>query len=162
GYFVSGAGDVNGDGFADVIVGAPYTKAGGGNRGEAYVVFGGPVRAGATLTLNNLGSNGFTLRGFEDGAKAGFSVGGAGDVNGDGVAGVIVGALNPKAGGSNRGEEYVIFGGPALAGGTLTLNNLGGNGFTLRGFEDGANAGFSVSGAGDVNRDGVDDVIVGA
>jgi hypothetical protein len=159
---VAGAGDVNGDGFMDVIIGAYGTDNGGNTRGEAYVVFGGSNRAGTTLTLNNLGTNGFTLRGFEDLARAGASVNGAGDVNGDGFADVIVGAHLTEAGGSNRGETYVIHGGANLGGATITLNNLGTNGFTLRGFEDSAIAGNSVSGGGDVNGDGFADLLVGA
>src|SRR5262249_17319130 len=136
GYSVSGAGDVNGDGFDDLLVGAAYADAGGNNRGAAYVVFGGNALAGGTLALDAPGAPGFTLRGFEDGAEAGRSVSGAGDVNGDGFDDLIVGAPNTAAGGTSRGAAYVVFGGNALAGATLTLDNLGAHGFTLRGFED--------------------------
>ena len=159
---VSGAGDVNGDGFADVIVGAPLTDAGGFNRGAAYVVFGGAGLGGSTLTLNALGTGGFTLNGFQDNARAGGSVSGAGDVNGDGFADVIVGAKFTFVNGNRTGAAYVVFGGAGLGGSTLTLNALGTGGLTLNGFENGAYAGWSVSGAGDVNGDGFADVIVGA
>jgi hypothetical protein len=162
GYSVSGAGDVNGDGFDDLLLGAPFTDAGGSDRGEAYVVFGGSGLGGGTLSLNALGSRGFTLRGFEDGAWAGFSVSGAGDVNGDGFDDLLVGADGTDAGGFARGEAYVVFGGSGLGGSTLSLNALGSRGFTLRGFEDRAYAGRSVSGAVDVNGDGFDDLLVGA
>ncbi len=162
GYSVSGAGDVNGDGFADIIVGAPNTNAGGTDRGEAYVVFGGAGLTSTTLTLSNLGTRGFTLRGFEDSAYAGRAVSGAGDINGDGFSDIILGAPNTNAGGANRGEGYVVFGGNSLANTTLTLSDLGTRGFTLSGFEDLASAGRSVSGAGDVNGDGFSDVILGA
>src|SRR5439155_1684477 len=111
GRSVAGAGDVNGDGFADLLVGAALTNAGGTDRGEAYVVFGGSNLGGTTETLNALGSGGFTLRGFENSAEAGFSVSGAGDVNGDGFADVLVGAYLTNAGGTDRGEAYVVFGG---------------------------------------------------
>src|SRR5439155_1589780 len=94
----------------DVIVGADRTNVGGlGDRGEAYVVFGGSGLGGTAVTLNALGTSGFTLRGFEDSALAGSSVAGAGDVNGDGFADVIVGAPLTNAGGTDRGEVYVIF-----------------------------------------------------
>src|SRR5204862_62707 len=136
GRSVAGAGDVNGDGFADLIVGASGTDAGGRDRGEAYVVFGGTNLGGTTVTLNALGAGGFTLRGFEDGAYAGVGVAGAGDVNGDGFADLLVGASFADASGSNRGEAYVVFGGTSLSGTTVTLNALGAGGFTLRGFED--------------------------
>src|SRR5262249_32049641 len=153
---------VNGDGFADLILGAPFTGAGGSKRGEAYVVFGGAALGGSTIALNNLGSQGFTLRGFEDSAFAGRRVGGAGDVNGGGLEGVLVGAPFTSAGGSCRGEAYVVFGGAGLGGATLPLNALGSQGFTLKGFQDYAFAGQSVGGAGDVNGDGFDDALVGA
>ncbi|MFL5340321.1 MAG: FG-GAP-like repeat-containing protein [Gemmataceae bacterium] len=162
GKSVSGAGDVNGDGFADMIIGAPYADAGGTNRGKAYVVFGGPNLGGTTVTLDSLDTGGFTLNGFEDSAAAGFRVGDAGDVNGDGFADVIVGAPYARGGGANRGEAYVVFGGKNLGGSTLQLNKLGDGGFKCQGFEDNASAGYSVSGAGDVNGDGFADVIIGA
>ena len=81
---------------------------------------------------------------------------------------MLAGAFGPAGGGLyppvnvfDRGEAYVVFGGSGLAGGTVTLNALGAGGFTLRGFEDNALAGVSVSGAGDVNGDGFADFIVG-
>src|SRR5207247_561797 len=129
GSSVAGAGDVNGDGFSDYIVGAPKTDAGGTDRGEAYVVFGGPNLGGTIPVLNALGTGGFTLSGFEDSALAGSSVAGAGDVNADGFADLIVGATSTNAGGTDRGEAYVIFGGPNLGGNVITLNNLGTGGF---------------------------------
>src|SRR5262245_23703026 len=78
GRAVAAAGDVNGDGFADIIVGANATNV---SRGEAYVVFGAPNLGGTATTLNNLGTAGFTLRGFEASASAAYSVSAAGDVN---------------------------------------------------------------------------------
>src|SRR5262249_1964295 len=156
-YSVSGAGDVNHDGFADVIVGAPFMAEGGHDRGDAYVIFGSANVSGS-LTVNNLGNMGLTLRGFEDSAAAGGPVAGVGDVNHDGFDDVAVGALTANVGGPKRGESYVVFGGSGLGGASLALNNLGSQGFTLRGFEDGAQAG-NVSRAGDVNGDGIADVV---
>jgi hypothetical protein len=83
GVSVSGAGDVNGDGYADVIVGAPGNAAAGSAAGGAYIFYGGPS-AGAVA--------GLTLTGEAANDNFGFSVSGAGDVNGDGYADVIVGA----------------------------------------------------------------------
>src|SRR5205823_4656350 len=69
----------------------------------------GSNKGGTTVTLNALGAGGFTLRGFENNARAGGSVAGAGDVNGDGFADLIVGASTTDAGGTDRGEAYVVF-----------------------------------------------------
>src|SRR6266542_6329451 len=101
--------------------------------------------ASPVILLNNFGNQGATLRGFEDNARAGRSVAGAGDVNGDGFADFIVGAHFTNAGGTSRGEAYVVFGGPNLGGTIPILSNLGTGGFTIRGFEDSALAGRSVS-----------------
>src|SRR6266496_3231410 len=83
------------------------------------------VPASPVIMLNDLGNQGVTLRGFEDNAFAGSSVASAGDMNGDGFDDVIVGAPQTDAGGVDRGEVYVVFGGPNLGGATLNFNDLG-------------------------------------
>ncbi len=168
GASVSSAGDVNGDGFDDVIVGA-FTSSGAGNTkssaGESYVVFG-KNNFDAALDLSTLnGSNGFTLYGIDAGDRSGAWVRSAGDVNGDGFGDLIVGALYGDGAGNtknNSGESYVIFGGNSFNA-SLNLSALNGtNGFTLYGVDPGDECGMRVSGAGDVNGDGFDDLIVGA
>jgi hypothetical protein len=138
------AGDMNGDGHDDVVVGAPANDAGGGDAGRAYVYFGGP---GADLVAD------LTLTGVAAGDDFGRSVGTAGDVNGDGYDDVIVGATLNDAGGVDAGRAYVFFGG-ATPNATADL--------TLTGAAAGDNFGWSAGTAGDVNGDGYDDVIVGA
>ncbi len=92
GLSVSSAGDVNGDGFGDVIVGAPVTPVDFG-LGRAYVVFGAAGGFPATLSLDSLdGSNGFLLEGAGSPDRAGWSVAGIGDFNADGTDDLIVGA----------------------------------------------------------------------
>jgi hypothetical protein len=165
---VSSAGDVNGDGVDDVIIGAGSADPNGQPQaGESYVVFGGPgVGAGGSLDLASLnGANGFVLNGIDAYDGSGVSVSSAGDVNGDGVDDVIIGAFNADPNGQPQaGESYVVFGGPGVgAGGSLDLSSLNGaNGFVLNGIDGGDNSGVSVASAGDVNGDGVDDVIIGA
>jgi hypothetical protein len=159
GVSVSGAGDVNGDGLADLIVGADRAAPGGdSSAGESYVVFG---KADSTpVDLATLGSGGFRMDGIEVGDRSGISVAGAGDVNGDGLADLIVGAYFADPGDSNAGESYVVFG---KANSTpVDLAALGLGGFRMDGIDAGDFSGFSVSGAGDVNGDGLADVIVGA
>ena len=169
GYSVSSAGDVNGDGYDDLIIGANQANPNGSRSGETYVVYGGasaPDTAGV-LALSALdGSNGFRLDGIERGDRAGYSVSSAGDVNGDGYDDLIIGAYEADPGGNgNAGETYVVYGGASAPGtdGVLALSALdGSNGFRLDGIDGNDRSGASVSSAGDVNGDGYDDLIIGA
>lgn len=180
GRSVSGAGDVNGDGFNDMIVGAYRGDDGGGSAGEAYVVFGGAgvfgvdVSGRQVVDLTTLSaSEGFILQGDNTSDEFGYSVSNAGDVNGDGYGDLIVGAKSGEevdAGNNNEGETYVVFGGSGTFGvadgvgrqviDMTTLNAS--EGFVIRGDTASDRSGYSVSSAGDVNGDGFDDMIVGA
>lgn len=167
GASVSAAGDVNGDGVDDLIIGAPGAPHGSDYDGHSYVVFGGAgAGVGGSLDLASLdGSNGFALNGVTRGDYSGWSVSAAGDVNGDGIDDVIVGAFKAGPGGrTDAGQSYVIFGGAAVgASGSVDLASLdGSSGFALNGVASGDHSGHKVSGAGDVNADGVDDLIIGA
>src|SRR5262245_53126132 len=118
----------------------------------------------AVLPLSTLnGGNGFTLNGITNLDFTGTSVHSAGDVNGDGVDDIIIGAPDAGAGGTYRGQSYVVFGKSSGFAATLNLSNLDGtNGFALKGINDVDHSGKAVAGAGDINGDGFDDLVVGA
>ncbi len=164
GAAVGAAGDVNNDGYADLIIGAPVADGTAADSGAAYVVFGGASGLPDVLDLGALdGSDGFRLSGFAKGDYAGFSVGSAGDINGDGYADVVVGAMGADDNGASSGAAYVVFGKAGGFAPEIDLSKLDGtNGFKISGAAAGDLAGGAVHAAGDLNGDGIGDVIIGA
>lgn len=163
GYSISDAGDVNGDGFDDVIIGAPDADPNGENSGSSYVVFGKASGFNAALDLSSLnGSNGFRLDGERAHGNAGSSVSGIGDFNGDGFDDVIIGAPSADPDGFRVGVNYIVFGKASGFSATLTLSSLdGSNGLILKGLLTDGRLGHFISDAGDVNGDGFDDLVMG-
>lgn len=162
GTSVSRAGDVDGDGLDDVIVGAQYADANGGDSGRAYVVFGKADGAGVDLEDVVAGIGGFSLEGESAGDRAGFSVSGVGDVNGDDLDDVVVGAFFAGPSGDASGRAYVVFGKADTDTVDLGAIALGDGGFAIDGEAAYDNAGISVSGAGDIDGDGIGDLVIGA
>jgi hypothetical protein len=168
GRSVSGAGDVNGDGLDDLIVGAPGADPAPVSlqAGRSFVVFG--KATGTAVNLSDLvpGTSplGFMINGVNAGDDSGRSVSGAGDVNADGLADLIIGAptADPGAPGSNAGKSYVVFGKATVTVVNLSAVEASTGGFVINGISVDDDSGRSVSGAGDVNGDGLDDLIVGA
>ena len=159
GYSVASAGDVNGDGLADVIVGAPYAAPfSRSSAGSSYVIYG--TASPSDVDLASLGSSGFRIDGAAANDYSGYSVASAGDVNGDGLADVIVGAqgADPSSH-SYAGSSYVIYGTASPS--DVDLASLGSSGFRIDGAAANDRSGYSVASAGDVNGDGLADVIVG-
>jgi hypothetical protein len=166
GYFLSGAGDVNNDGINDVLIGATWADPGGKpNAGESYVVFGMTSVFPAQFNLSALnGTNGFQLNGINGGDESGYALCAAGDVNGDGIDDIIIGAPYAGPGGkSNAGQAYVVFGSANGFPAQMELSALNGsNGFTLNGISSEDYCGQFVSGEGDVNDDGFNDILINA
>ncbi|MFN0243772.1 MAG: integrin alpha [Planctomycetota bacterium] len=146
GYSVASAGDVNGDGFSDAIVGALRYSNGESQEGRAFVYLGSSTGLSASAA--------WTAESNQANAEFGFRVASAGDVNGDGYSDVIVGARQYANGESNEGRAFVFLGSASGLAASAA--------WTAEGNQEDARYASSVATAGDVNGDGYSDVIVGA
>jgi hypothetical protein len=170
GNSVTGVSDMNGDGTPDIALGAYYASpfSGGGginptitHAGQVFVVFGSNA-LGESFSLTGMGSAGFPIYGDGFGDQAGHSIASAGDMNGDGLGDLIIGApFHAAAGHDQAGAAYVVLGNTGL-GSRIDLDTLLTDGMTLLGSSAGYQLGWTVAGGSDFNGDGHDDIAVGA
>ena len=156
GASVASAGDVNGDGYDDIIVGAAGYDGVAPESGKVFVFYGSELglSAGEPFVLSSAAE--WSVEGRRANVGLGGAVAGAGDVNGDGYADVLLGASQ------GAGAAYVFHGAEeGLADGTRT-SSLDDAAWSLESIEEGAELGAAVASAGDVNGDGYFDVVVGA
>ncbi|MEM7054876.1 MAG: hypothetical protein AAF446_10060, partial [Pseudomonadota bacterium] len=170
GHSVHFAGDFNGDGFNDVIIGAPYSSSGKSFAGRSYVIFGTDQILATGIELSSLdGTAGIIIEGAEANDLSGFSVTGGGDLNSDGMDDLVIGAIGGESRDSNgdfiasdTGTVHVVFGSKQQIH-PFPLSSLDGTtGFTFNGEERLDRLGGSVDFAGDFNNDGADDLVIGA
>lgn len=154
GLRLAGLGDMNGDGLADFVTGSPF-------HGASYVVFGQESPAPVDLREFDSGvqgPRGFRIETFSADATHGYSIGAAGDVNDDGSPDVVIGIVRDTH--DAPGSAYVVFGKAGTSPVDTTRRTY--RGFRIKGAAPGEGTGEAVFGAGDVNGDGLGDVIVGA
>jgi hypothetical protein len=167
GESVAGGSDLNGDGIDDFVVGAPLTNSVGGLGGRAYVFYGRASFPATLAASTASGSTGFTINPIAGGDLLGFTVAMGGDVNNDSREDLIVSSLGADVGGSGTGSSYIVFGRAAITPFTspLSVGSLDGSatsGFALRGAAVNDGLGVPAQFAGDVNGDGVGDLVAGA
>ena len=156
GYSQACAGDVNGDGYDDILIGAYWNSEAGNNAGQTYLVFGKPSGWAMDTSVSKANASFWGENGAD---MAGYSVAGAGDVNGDGYDDFLIAAYGNDDGGGVAGQTYLILG---KASGWAMDTSLSKADASFWGENAGDWSGWSVSGAGDVNGDGFDDFLIAA
>ncbi len=161
GQYMDSQGDFNGDGIADLILGHHLSDVDGTNEGVVYVIYGKTGATRSDINLNSLGTDGFVIRpGTVASGYLGKGVRFAGDFNGDGYDDIVVGAGYSDQTAANAGEAYVIFGSGSSSYTDVLLSNINGtNGFKIVTSDTNAWLGSSVA-SGDVNGDGLTDLII--
>lgn len=157
GTSVSNAGDVNGDGYGDFMIGAPYADDGGSAAGAVYLFYGSDNLSGSVTDSDA----DMILIGETAGDYAGWTVASAGDMDGDGYGDILIGAYQNDEGGTSAGKVYLVYGSRIVSDtdGSIDLSSasvefVGENSYDY--------FGYALSGGGDVDGDGCADLLLGA
>ena len=152
----SSAGDVDGDGLDDLLVGASFNDDGGETAGKAYLVLGSSLSSTSGIDLSDAD---YSFVGENSDDQLGRSVSSAGDVDGDGLDDLLVGAVGNNDGGESAGKAYLILGSSLGSASDIDLSDTD---YSFVGENSDDQSGMAVSSAGDVDGDGLDDLLVGA
>ncbi len=158
GFSIANIGDLNGDGISDIAVGTPNDDAGGTDRGAIHVMFmNSDGSVSSTIEINNNTANGPVLNDVD---YFGSSIANIGDLNGDGISDIAVGAYNDDAGGLDRGTIHVmLMNSDGSVSSTIEINDNTANGPVLINY---GKFGSSIANIGDLNNDSTLDIAVGA
>lgn len=153
---------MGGDAKMDVIIGAPGNDNAGTDSGAVYVVWGKSTTSAVSLTAVAAGTGGFIITGAHNNDAVGSVVSTAADMNGDGKSEIVIGVPNGADGVLHSGKVYVVFGkSTGTAVDLATIDAGAGGGFVITGLVD-DKVGDAVTGIGDVNGDGLGDILIGA
>lgn len=161
GQTISSIGDLNGDGKEEILVGAVGNDAGGEDAGAGYVIWGKSTDSAVQLTNVAAGTGGFKIIGEGKHDGAGSAMASITDLNGDGKSEILIGASASEAGGKDSGAAYVVFGKGTTSAVQLADIADGIGGYRITG-DVGEQIGSTLTSLGDVNGDGLADILVGA
>ncbi len=154
GESITNAGDVNGDGYDDILIGSPLHPSKGWYTGKTYLIFGKSIGWVKNFDLTYADASFLGESGWDDSGEA---IACGGDVNGDGYDDIVIGA--PGGGGWNAGKTYLFLGKKS---GWAVNTNLTDADASFIGENKYDNSGSALSNSGDVNNDGLDDILIGA